>query len=428
MILDDFADELKACEHVVKVNAMLAADLGSKLGGYDGLDRIGLFGHGVCVFISGENVVEKECANLVTGDGNELVFGVSDHDAHAVSVGVGGKHEITAYLFGKLNAERECFGIFGVGALNGGKVTVDHHLFAYGVEVLESAKTEHFGDKAVAAAVKRCVNHLEVVGNRGDSGLVNQLGSYVLNESVVDDGANDLNLAFCNGSVEIHALYAVKDVGSVDVRGNEVSLFKRQLSAVFPICLIAVVFLGVMGSGYVNAGNGAEVTDGKRKNRGGTQGIKEINLDAVGGKHFCGYAREEVGVVTAVVCDHNAAVSHAFFEDQVGKALCCVSNGVNVHGVHTCDHGAAKAARSESEIRDKAEFNFLVIAVKSEKLLFGCFVNFVRSKPSLIFLFVIHNVTPFQIYNDLNRFSKIKPVGFWLWQALWQAGRGKRCS
>ena len=68
----------------------------------------------------------------------------------------------------------------------------------------------------------------------------------------------------------VHLVYDALVVGS------------QHLCAVVPVGFVAVIFAGVVRSGDVDSGLAAQLTDGKRNLRCGSEALEEVHFDAVG--------------------------------------------------------------------------------------------------------------------------------------------------
>ena len=121
------------------------------------------------------------------------------------------------------------------------------------------------------------------------------------------------------------------------------------LGAVAPVCLIAIVFLGVVRGCDVHAALTTQFTDCERKLGSGTEIFEEIHLDAVG-REDVGYDFGEfAGVVTHVMAYNHADLGHVgkSLVKIVGKTLCGCAHGIDVHAVRAGTHYAAEAACTE---------------------------------------------------------------------------------
>ena len=77
-------------------------------------------------------------------------------------------------------------------------------------------------------------------------------------------------------------------------------MLRRKLSAVRPIDLIAVIFLGVVRGGYVKSRGRAVVANGKAKLGSRPQRVKNAHMDAVCSHNAGGFPGKQLAVVAAV--------------------------------------------------------------------------------------------------------------------------------
>ena len=148
----------------------------------------------------------------------------------------------------------------------------------------------------------------------------------------------------------LHFVHLVDDAGVVR---------REHLTAVFPICFVAVVFFGVVRSGHVYATLRFELTDSKRNLGRRTEALEEIYLDAVGGKHVSYGLSKQTAVVAAVMSHHYSylvvlqvleTTLALHFQQVVGKTLRGHCYYVFVHSVGTHAHDSAEATRSKFKI------------------------------------------------------------------------------
>ena len=129
-------------------------------------------------------------------------------------------------------------------------------------------------------------------------------------------------------------------------------VWSDNLRAVGPVSLVAVVFLGVVRGGDVDAALTAEGADSVGKLGGGTEAVEKICLDAVGREDVGNDFSKFAGVVAHVVADGYGylwQVGECLLE-VVGKALSGGSYGVDVHTVCAGAHNAAQTACAEFEV------------------------------------------------------------------------------
>ena len=346
-------------------------------------------GHVAGLLVSGQNVVQQQSTHLVARDGLERAVRGSGHDAHAVCVGIGCHDQVAANAVGDLNTQLKYLRILGVGLGNGGEVAVNDHLLGNGVEVLKTNALHHLGHQLVTRAVQRGVDNGKIVRNCLDRVGIDCLRHYLLKILFIGLLAQHDNQAVGKSLVKVSQLDVLENVQCLHGCADRVRMLGGQLCAILPVCLVAVVFLGVVGSGDVNARYTAVFAQREGKLGGGAQIVKEVGLDACCSQYLCGGLGKESGIVAAVVCDSNAVCRATLGKDQIGKTLGCVCYRVNVHGVHTGLHIAAQACRAKGEVRGKAQTDFTVVVGNGAQLSLLCLGKLVALQPTLVILHVL---------------------------------------
>ncbi len=138
------------------------------------------------------------------------------------------------------------------------------------------------------------------------------------------------------------------------------------MTAVVPIGLVAVVFLGVVRGGHHHAGVAFHFAHGKRKLRGGAEAVEDVDLDAVGRHHVGGDVGEGWTVVATVIRDGDTQVLlvGVHLLDVVGEALGGHGHGVDIHAVGAGTHDAAQSAGAELEVAVEALGQFVRVVVE----------------------------------------------------------------
>ena len=125
-------------------------------------------------------------------------------------------------------------------------------------DVLETVVLEALRNEIDTCSVDRRIDNLQIAmfsDSLGAEGKAFDLGE----ERIVDLLADDLDFVGVGGELDLfHSADAVHMVDDVDIVGID------DLGAVFPVSLVAVIFFGVVGSGYIDTALASEVTDGER--------------------------------------------------------------------------------------------------------------------------------------------------------------------
>ena len=264
----------------------------------------------------------------------------------------------------------EALGVLRVGGDHGGEVPVDDHLLGHADHMLHTHAAEHLGDQLVAGAVEGGVDHLEGVRHLLHRGAVVDLSHDVGQEALVgllphhDDlpgGAG--GVAGGAGGVEVRLLHRGEEVQLRHLLGDGVGVVGGQLGAVGPVDLIAVVLLGVVAGGDVDARDAAVLPDGEGQLGGGAEGLEEPDGDAVA-RHDTGGLPGELGGVVAAVEAHGHPLGGGLGplgQDDLGEGLGGMADHMHVHVVQAHRHGAAEAGGAELQGGEEPALDLLGI-------------------------------------------------------------------
>ena len=171
----------------------------------------------------------------------------------------------------------------------------------------------------------------------------------------------------------------------------------RKLRAVRPVDLVAVVLLGVVAGRHVQTGGAAVVPNGKAQLRGGTKGIENTDMDAVGGHDRSGLFRKGATVEAAVVGDGDALGLGllALGGDHIGEGLGGMADHIGIHVVQAHLHGAAQTGGAELQRCIEAAFDLFLVILDGVQFLPLLFAESGTVKPALkLFLIVPHCFPP----------------------------------
>ena len=239
--------------------------------------------------------------------------------------------------------------------------------------MLHAHTLQRFGDQLIAGAVEGGEDDREIVGHLFDAlgiiDLSHDVGEELLVGLITDQGDH----AVPDGLVVVSQMNGVENVQLVHFGGNGAGMVGRQLCAVLPIDLIAVVLLGVVGGGDIDAGNGMILPYGKTQLGSGAQGVKKPHLDAVSGHDAGGLPGKLLRVVAAVEAHHDAAV-HSLLPlglDDLGKGLSGVTDDVDIHPVQADGHSAAQTGGTELQRAEEPALDLFGIICDGSKLSAG---------------------------------------------------------
>ena len=261
--------------------------------------------------------------------------------------------------------------------------------------MLHAQPLQGLGDELVARAVEGGVHHLEGVRHRVHRRLVVHLLHHVGQELLVGllphDGDEAVRHRF---AVVGHG--HVEHVGLGHDLGHLVGVVGGELGAVGPVDLIAVILLGVVAGGDVDARDAAVLPDGKGQLGGGAQGFKQPHRDARRRHNAGGLLGEHVGVVPAVEADGHALFHRLrpLVQNDLGERLGGVADDVDVHAVQSHAHGAPQPGGAELQLGEEAGFDLLLVPGDGGQLRLFRLRQGGGVEPQLIVCFVVHWIRP----------------------------------
>ena len=169
--------------------------------------------------------------------------------------------------------------------------------------------------------------------------------------------ADPVNEALRYPRFKIDAHDVRKRVNAVDGALNLLRGFGRDLAAVRPVDLVAVVFRGVVARGEHDAAAAGKVPHRKRKRRSRHDHGIQIDLNAVAREHFGCRAREHIALDAAVVGDGKLRCRE-FAHAILAVSLRGFRHRIHVHPVRARADHAAKAAGAELQLPIEPVFDF----------------------------------------------------------------------
>ena len=160
---DLLADVFETGEHFDHSHIVLLADHVCHDRGYDALDGRTVGCQRAGFLLRCDDIVQKQYAQLVSGEHDELVS-VSDDCAAAVAVRVGADDQVGVMLLGQIDGQTEGVDVVRIRGSDRREVSVDDHLLRNGDNVLRAQTLQDFRNQFVPGAVQRRVDQFEVRG------------------------------------------------------------------------------------------------------------------------------------------------------------------------------------------------------------------------------------------------------------------------
>ena len=204
------------------------------------------------------------------------------------------------------------------------------------------------------------------------------------------------NLAFPDAFVKIHLFDIAEIVQYLNAVIDAVRHGAGDLAAVLPVDLVAVVILGIMGSGDVDAGNGAQAPDQVGQLGGRPQIREDIGFDPVGRQNARGQLAESLGEMPAVMGDDDALCGRfgALLQDIIRQSLGGSADHVGIHAVGAGLELSPQTGGAEGQLLVKAFFDLVLVVINGEQFLIERALLIHAFDPSMVALFCVHRYSP----------------------------------
>ncbi len=247
------------------------------------------------------------------------------------------------------------------------------------MDVLETPRAQCLGNDDTTRSVHGRIDDVEVFLAQDDILVDHRLldSLQIVPVHLATDNLDEVVVGLELHILDLHLVHLVDD--ALVVR-------REHLGAVVPIGLVAVILAGVVRGGDVDTSLTAQLTDGKRDLRRGTQALEEICLDAVGREDGCNGLCKHTAVVAVVVTyyDSEVVTSGECLQDIVGKTLGGHTNDILVHAVGAGTHDATQTARTELEVLIEGVDERCLVGIVQHCLYFlTCLLVKGRRKPFL---------------------------------------------
>lgn len=181
--------------------------------------------------------------------------------------------------------------------------------------------------------------------------------------------ADHLDPTVCERGGKIAEPHPVKGIDRRDLPLYGRRGLERDLTAVRPVNLIAVVGSGIVAGRDAHARAAAVVTHRPAQRGGRLKARVKIRAHTVGSKHARRLACKERRTDAAVV-GHRAAQRQSSGAQISGKPLCHAAHHIDVHASRARPEHAAQPSRAKGQITGKTVFDLLHVGclVQREKL------------------------------------------------------------
>ena len=345
-VADLLSDVLEAGERAPQLETAVAAERIEHRGAHDGGDDDLLPQVAALLGEHRADVVGQKDAGLVARKQDRLAV-LDDRDADAVGVGVGGEQQVGVRLGRKGEPALERLADFRIRVGAGGEVAVRNCLLRLDDQVGYADAREDLGDAFESRAMERGIDDLERPAFGGKRSLL-----AAIDESVDCIVADPCDKALREPLFEIHADHIVEDVDAFDFGLDVGGRLRRDLAAVGPVDLVAVVLGAVVRCRDADARRALHIAHGEAQGRRRLDARVEPRLHAIRGEHARSDLAELLAHGAAVARDGDARAFEVTVQ-VIGKALRCLRDRVDVHAVRSRADDAAQTGGAELQVADE---------------------------------------------------------------------------
>ena len=377
---DHLADELEAGENIDRFNVIVRRDLFRQVHRHNRLDKNRMCRHFTVPRPLRTDIVQQQQADLVSGKQLIIPVGGPHRNSAAVAVRIGCQQQVSVLTSGILQAQRHRLPDLRVRIRAGWEVPVGLSLLFHHGNVGESAFLQRAGNRLQSRSVQRAVDYGNITVN--SVSVEDRLGLHFFDKRRQDFLSDIPDASGLQRVLKISALHIPENIQAVDFRKDACRGFRRDLTAIRSVNLVAVVFGRIVRCRDHHAGRGPEPAHGKADGRHWQKLRPEMDRDAIGGKHSCRRSGKNVAFDPTVVADHNACS----LAQGIGQSLARLGNDIDIHPIGPRADHAAQAARAKGQIAIERVFDLRLIHSPQ----FFQHVSPGVCKPSFIFRFVIH--------------------------------------
>ena len=362
------ADIFKTGEGLDDPDPIIQADRFAEIAGHDRFDHSAFVRQCSVLFFALGYIGDQKSACLVAVQGNISALSVGHLDRHAVGIGVCGNEHFGARVGAQLFRKGKGLWILRVRERDCREVRIRILLFGHNLKMCEAPLLRHLHHGYASRPVQGCIDDRDIkiqlfvraLGQRED----------IVHVAAVHLFSQHSDQALFNRMAEGNSLELVKHIQLFNTGQHAVRNLTGNLGSVFPVHLVAIVFLGVVAGSHVDTGDRPQLSDSIGKFRCGTERRKQIGPDPVPGKNLSRLFRELLRVITAVVGNHNAPGRILpRLEDIIGDALGRAAHREVVHAVGARPAYTPKTGSSELNFHIKALCDLRLVVPDSHKLI-----------------------------------------------------------
>ena len=342
-----------------------------------------------------ENILGDQHAGHVARKGNILsALRVFTVNPQPVRVGIGGEDDISVHLLCQFQSQLKGLRRLGVRVGHRREIAVGLLLLRYHINLLKSKLPQNPAHRKIAGTVQRRVDDGKILCHLPDNLRVDRLFLQLLHVGIVNlltDLPKQPRRLRLPGR---HGLYHVKGRDLRHLGENVLIVRRRDLGAILPVYLVAIVLPGIVAGCDHDAGDTSQRAHREGEFRRGPQAGKTIGPDAVGIEAERRLHSKLRGHDPGIIGDDHALLLALLSDNVIGQPLGSLAYRVNIHPIGSRSDNAPEPSGSKLQISVKPILNLILIRRDSRKLRLCVRVKIGIRTPFLICLSVIHTAPP----------------------------------
>ncbi len=201
--------------------------------------------------------------------------------AKTIRIWVCRQHQIRILLLRKLKCKSKCLLCLWIWIAHSRELSIRQLLFWHNIYILKAKLLQHSSRRNISCAMKRCINNGQILLYFLDNLRMANLCLKLCNIAVINRSSNRLVKSHTLRLCLLHRLHCIIISNSFNLSHNPSIMWRRNLCAILPIYLIAIVFWWIMARCNINSSDTTKLSHRIRKLWRRAKRFKYICLNTV---------------------------------------------------------------------------------------------------------------------------------------------------
>ena len=277
-----FSDIFKAGKGLHKSQAIIFCNFFRHFSGYYGSHYRSVLWQSSQSFSLGKNVFQNQGPGHISCKAFVLSGScILSINAKTVCIRVCSQNQIRIFFPGQLQSQLKCVFIFRIGIGNRREVSVRQFLLFHHINLCKAQLFKNPPDRKIPGSMKRGIHNLQVFGFfTKDFRMKHKAlqGFYVF---IIHFRPDNLVQPCFPGLFQTHGFYSAVVGYLVHFLDNLLVPGAGNLGPILPVHFVTIIFRRIMTGCHYDSCGTAQLSQGKRQHRGGTQGGKNIGFDSI---------------------------------------------------------------------------------------------------------------------------------------------------